>query len=76
MKAEISLSFSQLLELALALPEQQRKQLVSALKAPAKAEEPKGLDLSEFSFSKTREQLKDVHINISDAVTEERRSAL
>jgi len=38
--------------------------------------ENKRLTLGDFSFTKSRELLKDVHINLSDAVIEERRSHL
>jgi len=38
--------------------------------------EPKRLTLNDFSFAKSRELLKDVHTNLSDAVVEERRSYL
>jgi len=38
--------------------------------------ENKRLTLGDFSFAKSRELLKDVHINLSDAVIEERRSHL
>ncbi len=75
MKAEISLSFTQLMELALGLPEVQRKKLAKALTSPVRTE-PSRLRASDFSFQKTREQLKDLDITISDALIEERRSAL
>jgi hypothetical protein len=38
--------------------------------------EPKRLTVNDFSFAKSRALLKDVHTSLSDAVIEERRSAL
>jgi hypothetical protein len=38
--------------------------------------EKKQLSFNDFSFSKSRELLKDVHTTLSDAVIEERRSDL
>jgi hypothetical protein len=75
MKAEMSLSFAQLLRLVLQLPEEKRAKVAKALEQH-KGSAPTPVSMKEFSLRKTRKQLEGYDISISDAIIEERRNAL
>ena len=70
-----TLSFSQLLELVLKLPSEQRARLQDALRANSEYK-PKQLKAADVSFRQSRKKFEGRTVSVSDALLDERRNAL